>query len=216
MTEQTNKPSASLWVFFGLTVVWFLLLIALWMQVSQWVTYPAGKIAQIALDHWADFWINSINLKPGVLEAKAVWSTMAANQEGVRVISEVNASAKTDHFGYGFPLLLALLLASRSKKFFKRAILGYCILQFPQAWSIAFELLRNILMAPKAAAGLQVGHWEMQGVYLAFQIGSYLVPTLVPVGLWLWFERRFFAAVVLDGWLNHVVKRMPKDGSGTP
>jgi hypothetical protein len=202
MTASSKNPSSSLWAFFGLTLLWFLLLIALWMQASQWVTYPAGKIAQIALDHWADFWIDSLNLKPGLLEAKVVWATAGVEKDVSRVINTFITSADTTHFAYGFPLFLALLLASRSQYFFKRALLGYCILLFPQAWSIAFELLRTILVDAKAARGLDVGHWEMQGVYLAYQIGSYLVPTLVPVGLWLWFERRFFAAVVLDGWLR--------------
>ena len=30
-----------------------------------------------------------------------------------------------------------------------------------------------------------------------------LLPTLAPVVLWLWLERSFFAAVLLDGWIRH-------------
>ena len=34
---------------------------------------------------------------------------------------------------------------------------------------------------------------------MGYQVGSLLLPTLAPVLLWLWLERSFFAAVVLDG-----------------
>jgi hypothetical protein len=37
---------------------------------------------------------------------------------------------------------------------------------------------------------------------MGYQMGSLLLPTLAPVALWLWFERSFFASVILDGWMR--------------
>jgi len=37
-----------------------------------------------------------------------------------------------------------------------------------------------------------------------------LLPTLAPVAMWLWVERPFFAAVLLDGWIKQRMKNQKK------
>ena len=51
-------------------------------------------------------------------------------------------------------------------------------------------------------AALGVAWWQMEGIALGYQSGSLLLPALAPVALWLWLDREFFAAVIIDGWLR--------------
>ena len=113
--------------------------------------------------------------------------------------AELVAEADPAHYAYGLPLFLALLLASRSRHFFRRALAGYLILLIPQAFSLVFEILRQIMVAGGRAGALGIDQWQMEGIAMGYQVGSLLLPTLAPVAVWLWLERDFFAAVILNG-----------------
>lgn len=90
------------------------------------------------------------------------------------------------------PLLVALLLAARSRLVVKKLTLGYLLLLVPQTFSLVFELLRQIMTVGGRSGGLNISQWQMEGIAMGYQVGSLVL-------LWLWLERQFFAAVVLDG-----------------
>ncbi len=83
----------------------------------------------------------------------------------------------------------------------RRALLGYAILLVPQAFSLVFSILKQVIVAGGSPAALGVAAWQMEGIALGYQFGSLLLPTLAPVLLWLWFDRAFFSSIVVEGWL---------------
>jgi len=196
-----NRP-ASLASFSGWAVAWFLALTILWLQVSAWTSYPAASIAHIVLGNGATDWVRSIHNAPGLLQVDTrVLVTMPEQEQGSGM-AELIAEANPAHFAYGLPLFLALLLASRSQHFFRRSLTGYVILLIPQTFSLVFDILKQIMVSAGNPAALGITRWQMEGIALGYQFGSLLLPTLAPVILWLWLDRAFFAAVILDGWLR--------------
>ncbi len=84
----------------------------------------------------------------------------------------------------------------------RRALAGYVILLIPQAFSMTLDILKQIVAAGGSAELLRISQWQMEAIALCYQFGSLLLPVLAPVALWLWFDRAFFAAVIVDGWLR--------------
>lgn len=201
--SQYWQAPKSLWVFFASAIGWFLLVTLLWMQVSNWTSYPVASLAHVVFDNSARHWVRSVHKTPGNMEVETrIQVVLPDNQQAGRGRAELVAEADPARYAYGLPLFLALLLASRSQHFFRRAAAGYFILLLPQTFSLVFEILRQIVTAGGRAGAMGVDQWQVEGIAMGYQVGSLLLPTLAPVALWLWFDRAFFAAVILDGWLR--------------
>ncbi|MFZ4480805.1 MAG: exosortase H-associated membrane protein [Rhodoferax sp.] len=197
----TWKPPTSLWAFFASAIGLFLLATPLWMQVSGWTSYPSATLAAIVLDSSAPYWVRSVHTSRASIEVETrIEVAVPANLRQGQGTAELVAQADPAHYAYGLPLLLALLLASRSPHFFRRALAGYLMLLVPQAFSLIFEILRQITVAGGRAGALHIDQWQMEGIALGYQVGSLLLPTLAPVALWLHFERDFLVAVTAHGW----------------
>lgn len=133
------------------------------------------------------------------------WTALLA-QACVAIVTQFVAEADPAHYTYGLPLFAALLLAARSRQLFKKLVLGYVLLLLPQTFSLVFEILRQIMVAGGSHGALHITQWQMEAIAMGYQVGSLLLPTLASVVLWLWLERSFFAAVLLDGWIRHRMK----------
>jgi len=198
-----NRP-ASLWSFFAAATVWFLGLTLVWLPVSPWLSHPAAAMAHIALGNGAKDWVRKIDKSPGRLEVETRISAAKAVKPGRRAATEVVVEAKPASYAYGLPLYLALLLASRGRHLLGKAIGGYLILLLPQAFSLVFGVLKNIVAVAAGPAALGVANWQTQAIILAGMFGTLLLPVLAPVVLWLWFERSFLSSLLVEGWLRKI------------
>ena len=128
-----------------------------------------------------------------------VWGFFFAAQGNRQAVAELIAEVETARYAYGLPLFLALLFSARGRQIVRRALLGYAILLVPQAFSLVFSILKQVIVAGGSPAALGVAAWQMEGIALGYQFGSLLLPTLAPVLLWLWFDRAFFSSIVVEG-----------------
>lgn len=108
----------------------------------------------------------------------------APGQVGL-VAVEVNPLLYT----YGLALLLALMLAARSR-WWKVAAGAALLLPF-QAWGIAFDVLSQlaITLGPEVAARAGITGWRVEAIALAYQAGTLLFPALAPIVAWALFNR---------------------------
>jgi hypothetical protein len=201
------RRATSVWSFFASALAWFIAITLLWMPVSPWTSYPAALLARIALVYGAADWVRSVQVSPHSLQAETRIEVAIPGQTRRHGIAELVADVAPAHYAYGLPLYLALLAASRSRRFVRHAATGYLILLFPQAFSLAFDILKQIVAGAGGLLQLRVAQWQVEGVVLGYQCGALLVPTLAPVALWLWMQRGFFAAIVMDGWLRDAAAR---------
>ncbi len=163
--------------------------------------HPAAAIVDIVLGNAAPDWVRAIHKSPGRLEVDTRIRVTVAESAASNQIAELVVESKPARYASGLPLLLALLFAARSRRWLPKALGGYALLLIPQSFSLTFDILRQIMVAGGAGA-LGVAQWRLEGIALGYQVGALLLPTLAPVLLWLWLDRAFFAAVVVDGWLR--------------
>ena len=201
--------SASLLGFFVAAIIGYLVLTLVWMQVSAWTSYPVASLTHIVLGNAAPEWVRSVQKTPGHIEIDTRIAVDIPGGAAGKGRAELVVEADPAHYGYGLPLYLALLIAARSKKILRKLLAGYLFLLLPQTFSLYFDILKQFIVAGGNPATLGIAQWQMEGIALGYQFGALLLPTLAPVVLWLWFERNFFASVIVDGWL----KRQPlRDG----
>ena len=188
------SPSRSLWRFFGRVVLILLVLTALWTQVSRWASIPVGVLAHVVLSHAAPDWVQSVHRSPGVIEVQTRLEVSVKGQRGDLVVD-----SQTARYGYGLPLLCALLLAAGGPGRSTRLLAGYVLLLPAQVFSLSMDLLRSMVAAmPGGARTLGIAQWQMESIVLGYQLGSLIVPTVVPIVLWLWLDRAFVANVLLQ------------------
>jgi hypothetical protein len=200
------KQSIALRVFFFRAVGGFLLATLVWVPLSPWTSYPAAGLAHVVLGNGARDWVRSIEKSPGRLEVETRVRVAGAEGGVANQHAELVAEANPARYAYGLPLFMALLFAARSRHWLRRALGGYLLLLIPQSFSLTVDILRQILVVGGGAAALGVAPWQLEAIALGYQVGSLLLPTLAPVMLWLWLDRAFFAAVIVDGWLRREVQ----------
>ena len=180
-------------------LAWMVALTLLWTQVSPWTSYPVSVLSHIALEHGAPMWVRTVQKSPGLIDVESTIEITAPGTGGRR--AEVSLEANPGRYAYGLPVFLALLLAARGPQRLARALGGALLLLPAQTFSLTLYLLMQLVLATQANAQvLRVDAWQIEAIVYCYQIGSLVLPTLVPIMLWLWLDRQFFADVVLQNW----------------
>ena len=181
--------------FFLMGLVWLVVLTAGWIAVSPWTSYPSALLARIGLEAGAPYWIRSVQLSPTRMDVETRLEVVTQGPAG-KMRGEIDVSAKPGHYAYGLPVFLALLLAARSRALVRRALVGYLVLLPFQAFSLVFDLLKQMAMAAAGTPGaLGVSQWQLEGIAYGYQFGVLVLPTLAPVAVWLLLDREFFQAI---------------------
>jgi hypothetical protein len=195
-----NSP---LTLFFVKGACWLLLLTALWAPVADWTMRPAATLATVALQTTFPWWARGAEYRDDTLELNTrIGIPVPEAPQGTR--AELVAEAKPARYGFGLPMLLALLLASGGQRLARKLAIGVAVLVPCQAFSIFFVPLKQVALGSGAAATAQLGFSALQlnGIALAYQLGVLLVPALAPIIVWLLLERPFLAAVMVEGELR--------------
>lgn len=210
-------PSPSPLARFFLAAAAALVLLTLaWRPVSGYAAAPSAWLAAATMRTLFPEWVRSAHGGVGRLEVETrleVRPTGAQRAQAVaagqvipdNAVAELVLEADPAQPGYGLPILLALLVAARGPRLFRRALLGAaCLVPF-QAYCLVTELLKQAAITSGAAAQAGFAAWQVNLIAYAYQLGALLVPTLAPILLWAWLDRRFFAAIVIEGWLNRAL-----------
>lgn len=174
------------------------LLTLAWSQVSAWTSYPVGLLSRIALEYSEPMWIRQVHLAPGAMEVDSAIA-IPIPQAGGRM-AEFSIEANPARYSYGLPIFLALLLAARGKGRIARAAAGYALLLPAQAFSLTLYILMQALLITQANIRLlRIDQWQIEAIVYGYQLGALVVPTLAPILVWLWLDRRFVTDVLLRG-----------------
>ena len=193
-----------------LAFVGIVVLTTVWTKLSPWISYPVAVISKYGMEDLASGWVKQVQIAPGKIEV--VTNVGVANaQTGGRWV-EISIDGDPGRYAYGFPIFLALLLAAWRKGRVWRAIVGYIVLLPFQAFSISTSLLMQMVLATNLDLRLlKISQGQLEGLAYGFQLGSLVLPTLVPFLLWLWLDRQFVNDVLVEAWKKSVQpKLMPK------
>jgi hypothetical protein len=191
------RPAATLKGFFAAALFWLLVALALWYPLRNWMVLPSAWLAREAMTAAFPRWVTGAQLEGGtqvLLTTLRVWS---ANNRLGELAPEVNGLV----YAYGAPLLAALLLAARTPRWWWKLPAGLLALVPFQAWGICFTwLLQVAVVAGEQTRGqTRFGPWASNLIAAGYQFGFLILPTLVPVLLWLGFDRRVLAGAMIEG-----------------
>jgi hypothetical protein len=201
------RPSA-LAVFACSAIAWIIALTIAWSLLARWVAWPVGALSQAALETAAPGWIRSTTLQHGQLEAQTNVEVFVPNSGGRR--AELIAQGDPARYAYSLPILLGLLLAARGPRRFARAAAGALLLLPAQVFSLCASVLMQIALGAQGdRAALKVAAWQLDLLTYAYQLGTLILPTLVPLLLWLWLDRHFVTTTLVPGWTGAAGARSP-------
>ena len=166
-------------LFAARALAWLVPCFAAWYWLAPWLDRPAVWLAEGWIGLFREGLLSRVEVDGRMLNfVTSVVVQAAPGERGVLVV-DVNPQLST----YGAPFLAALVLASRGG--WRRLVLGLALLVPFQAWSLGFDFLANLLRVGREVA-LEAGllGWRGEFAALAYQLGSLLFPTLVPVALW--------------------------------
>ena len=187
---------------------WIIVLTGLWSQVSAWTSYPVGVLSHIALEQGAPMWVREVRLKPDNMEVDTTVAVPVPGASGRW--AEITVEVSPARYAYGLPIFLALLLAARGRGLVPKAVAGYLLLLPAQAFSLTMSLLMQVVLnAQTSVRHLRVSQWQMEAIVYGYQMGSLIVPTLVPILLWLWLDRKFVSDVLVKGWRASLAPSAP-------
>lgn len=167
------------------TFLWLPLCFAGWYFAAPVLGRFVGDVAAMLVDLIRSNLVSAIEWQDLHLEFV---TNLRVHPEPDRVgvlVVEVNPLLYT----YGLPLFVALMLAARAKAWM---ILAGAALLLPfQAWGVAFDLLVQLGVRSGAAVSAQAGlaGWRSELIGLGYQLGSLVFPALIPVALWVAFNR---------------------------
>ena len=164
------------------------------------------------------FYLSSILVAPVMLVSQAVFDWFAPDlvrgmvQQSYRIIAHVPVIAGPVGdgadgvltnpliYGYGVPLLFGLVMATPPlnwKQRLAQIVGGYLILVLVQSWGVFWEILKNLSfsLGPYAAAAVQDLGFSKTVIALCYQMGYLIFPAVVPIALWILFNRRFLEKV---------------------
>ncbi len=198
--------------FLLLSILWLVVLLPLWYVLARWFAAPAIWLAGAVMKAcfaWVDGWHQE-----GVT---AVLHTLVqVRMKGPQgdVLGELAPEASYPTYGYGLVLLWAMLLASRTERWWLRGLVGSLILIPVQAWGIGFQWLRDVVLlsGPYGAAYLKYSPLAANAVAYGYQFGFLMLPPVTPILLWLAFNKRFVAAL----WLEAALEATPEQRREAP
>lgn len=193
------RRSSPLLVFALLAFAWIIGLTLVWSKVSPWTSYPVAVLTHVALERGAPMWVRSVQKGPGHMLVESAIGVPVPEAGGR--IAEIDVEADPGRYAYGLPIFLALIFAARDRHLVAKAVVGYLLLLPAQAFSATmFVLMQMVITARSSTRTLVVDAWQVEAIVYGYQLGSLVIPTLVPILLWLWLDRQFFQDVVIRSW----------------
>ncbi len=198
--------------FLLLAIVWLALLLPLWYWAARWLAVPPIWLAGTVMKSTFP-WVESFD-QVGV---KAVLQTLVqVRMQGPRgdVLGELAPEVSYPTYGYGLVLLWAMLLASRTERWWLKGLIGSVLLIPAQAWGICFQWLRDVVLlsGQSGSAYLQYSAWTRNLIAYGYQFGFLMLTPVAPIMLWLLFNKRFVAAL----WLEAALAESPEQRAQAP
>lgn len=184
-------PRKAIALFAARVLAWLVPCFAAWYWLAPWLDRPALWLAQGWIGLFREGLLSHVEIDGRLLEFVTSIAVQGTGGEHGVLVVEVNPQLST----YGAPLFAALVLASRGG--WRKLVLGLVLLVPFQSWSLGFDFLANLLRSGREVA-LDAGllGWRGEVAAFAYQLGSLLFPTFVPVALWVAMQMEYLRELV--------------------
>lgn len=195
-----SQPRSIVAGFFVKTLAWMVPALTVWYLARNYVVVPVAWLAEWAMHSIFPGWVSGSELH-GV-DLTLVTRLAVAHPSGQWADLTPEVSVLT--YCYGTPLLVALLLAARARQLWWKVPTCALVLLPFQAWGVCFAWLVPIAVefGQHTRATTYFSPTTVNLIGLGYQLGFLLFPTLVPMLLWMYLERRFIITVAAEGSLE--------------
>lgn len=178
-------PESPLWRFVLQALLWLAPAFLLWHLAAPWHGALVGMLAKLGVSTFQPELIVEWG-RDGEMLAFVTSILQESGTETGNVQINVNPRLYT----WSAALYLALALASRSD--WANIPLALALLLPLQVWGVVFSFLMQVGISADPAVTAQVGLEGLarEGVALAYQLGTLILPPLSPVVLWAAFDTR--------------------------
>ena len=190
-------------------IAWLIVCLLVWYQLGNLVTLPVSLLAKATVASVFPDWAEGVEKTGTTLVL--LTSLEVTGMAGVPAGQVAVLSPEVDFmkYGYGLPLLIALLLASSARGLFGKAVLGAFALLPVQVWGVCFDWLKQ--------AGIDTGiavfsPMTRELIAFGYQFGYLVLPALVPVMLWVAMDRRFLSSFLLEATLEGETEKQTDAG----
>jgi hypothetical protein len=185
-----------------LSIVFLIALLPLWYWTATWFAAPPIWLAGTAMKTffpWAESW----NQDGVTAVLNTLVQVRVTGPQGDR-LGELTAQVSYPTYGYGLVLFWAMLIAtrliSRQRYWWLKGLVGSVALIPVQAWGICFQWLRDVALLSGTSGMAYLGYssWANNAIAYGYQLGFLMLAPVVPILLWLLFNRNFVAALWLE------------------
>jgi hypothetical protein len=187
-------PRTAALALLGRTLLWLVPCLALWYAAAGPLAWIPGKVASPFVGA-AVGEVNAMTLRGrGIVYTVSVEPPYELMRRGTgAATADVEVPSAT--YTYGIGLFLALCLASHNWRRPKVMLIGAAIVWISSTWGIGFDAVRQLATSADLAAHLAFGPAAMTAIAFGYQVGSLLLPTLLPIALWLAFNPQVWRKV---------------------
>lgn len=174
------------------TFLWVPVCLAGWYAVAPYHGVVAGWVARLFIDAFQSGLVEAIERDGRELAFVTRLEVHPTPETAGILVANVNPLVYT----YGLAFFVALMLASRSWGW--ALLAGIAALLPFQAWGIAFDFLAQVGVRADSQVIAQTGlaAWKREAIALGYQMGSLILPPVVPVLLWGGFNRGFLVQLL--------------------
>jgi hypothetical protein len=190
-------------------IFWLILWLFLWYGLGQLMAMPVGWLAGSVMHGVFPAWVDGFEFNGTRIDLLTRLQLPAPPGMPSGQVALLTPEAGYLTYGYGLPLLLALFLASMPREMPAKMAMAAVVLIPFQVFSIVFSWLKDVAIVAGPAVVDQTGFGDTarEAIALGYQFGTLILPTLVPVVLWLAFDRSI---------ISQVSASFPVDGAPLP
>lgn len=184
-------------------IAWLFVGLLAWYPAGSAMAVPARLVAATAVATLFPDWAEGVEQAGTMLTL--LTTLEVADMPGVPkgMVAVVGVDTSFLKYGYGLPLLAALLLASGATRKPSKIVAGaFALLPF-QAWGICFDWLKQLAIDTGTAPFSPLAR---EFIAFGYQFGYLVLPTLVPVVLWMVMDRRFLATFMIEATIDGALK----------
>ncbi|MDY0331691.1 MAG: exosortase H-associated membrane protein [Thiomonas sp.] len=174
------------------TILWFLFWLACWYVSSALFMAPVYLLTKGIVAALFPAWAEEVRwVGHNFILFTSLHYFTATNGHAADLAVRANFVT----YGIGWPLIVALLLASDADRIILKTILATSLLLIPQSVGISIEFLHAVYVQ----SGLLIlGATKFNIIIILFEFMIMVAPPLSAVMLWLWLEQRFVRDLVFS------------------
>lgn len=179
------------------SLVYIPIMFFLWYVLSPLISVLVSFVISYPLKYFTANLIHQIN--PAGLEIQGIIRLAGGTYGDLTVPAgrfvDMMLTARPMVYGYGIPLFATLLIAfSKNKATFLKTTLCFLLLFVSVCFGTTMEFLKIVFLSLDSSItqDLVTSQWQLESIALGYQVGTLILPAVLPISLWLVLNESYF------------------------